>query len=128
MKNENKNENRKTGNGAGGQMRMFAEKEAARIASERKERMDELGYLPFYVLDQGAHDLEFADEEPVDNKLYPERKVFHVIANGADMSLSISTRSPLYRDVIANLAEGKAKMQITRIGTGKTDTRYSVKA
>ena len=121
-----KNINNKTGTQQS--MKSFAEGESKRLADDKAKRMEESGFLPFYQVTEGTHHMEFADEAPVDNNLYAGRKVFHVVVKGTDYSLSISVNSPFYRDVINNLAKGLTQMRITRIGTGRTDTRYKVEA
>jgi hypothetical protein len=104
-----------------------AQKELERLEHEKAAREAELVYKPFYKLGEGTHVLTFADSEIRDNTLYAGRKLFRVSdRSGVEYDLSVSQNSPLYRALVSMLAQGKTKASITRIGTGRTDTRYSV--
>lgn len=104
----------------------FAAAEAQRLEEERQKAMEEHGYAPFWTMAEGTHIIEFADAMPRENNLYPDRPIFRVKIGSEEWDYSISKRSPLYREVMQHLADGEFRLSITRIGTGKSDTRYKV--
>jgi hypothetical protein len=106
----------------------FAEKEKQRLDEQREEAMAEAGYVAFYKIPEGTTKVTFStDVEPREDVKFGGT-IFRVTVNGEEKDLRINPRSPLYREVIANLAEHKVDMTITRMGTGMTDTRYKVTA
>lgn len=106
----------------------FAEAEKQRIEAEKADRMAAQGYREFLKIPEGETAVEFKNEEPRPNSLYPDRVVFYVrsIAEDKEYDLSISKNSPLYRDIIAHLAQGHMNLKIVRFGMTKQDTRYRV--
>jgi hypothetical protein len=112
--------------GVQGNLQEFAVGERERIEKYRKEKMEEKGYAPFWKAIVGTNVVEFLPILPRPNNLYENRAVFRVLVDGAEWDYSVNVLSPLYRDIISNIANGKTKMSITRVGTTKTDTRYSV--
>ena len=115
----------------------FVERENARIEQEKQASLTENGFTPFFKIPEGESELRFLDVEPVVNKQYTDRIIFAVVdlksnpelTDNPDMeySLSVNIKSPLYKDIISALNQGHDKLKILRIGTSKTDTRYSVK-
>ena len=109
----------------------FAKGEQERLDSEGAQRMQELGYNPSYVFDNGDSDvLEFQDAEVREyESKFGTRKAFVVNAAsvpGTAFDFSVNPRSPLYRQIVTELAAGHRKLQITRVGEG-VETQYSVK-
>ena len=117
-------------------MKEFIERENERIEQEKQTSLNENGFTPFFKIPEGESKIKFLDVEPVVNKQYPDRMIFSIIDlnqnpndNNKELisSLSINTKSPLYKDIINALSQGYEVLKILRIGTSKTDTRYSVK-
>ena len=108
----------------------FATGEQTRLEQEKTDRMSEKGYKPFLkVADMETVRLLFSDEVPRDNTKYPGRKVFRVTKkpDGDELDWSIATNTPLYRDIIMNIAAGNMMMDITRVGTQREGPGYKVK-
>ena len=108
-------------------LQVFAEKEKARMEQEKAVYMEDKGYSPFWTMSEGTFVVVFADQPPRENKFYPNRPIFKVQVDETEFDYSINKNSPFYRSIMESLAKGVRKLSITRIGTGKTDTRYSVK-
>ena len=115
----------------------LAERESKRLDEERQKRMDEMDLAPFLSIKDGdSLILKFADQEPRDrNGKFGFRKVFRVTAKirnpeGAEVEsefdYEVNPRSPFYADLMDAL-KASTNLQITRVGSGQKDTKYSVK-
>jgi hypothetical protein len=111
----------------------WIETENQKLAEERQQRMKEMGFVELLRLPIGESILTFQPEEPrTVNTKYGERKVFKVMIwkNGQvedkTYDFMINEKSPLYRSIISQLANGNNTITIVRSGEGKA-TRYSVK-
>ncbi len=104
----------------------FATAEVQKLAEQKQKRMEEKGYKPFWSMPEGTYIIEFANEMPRDNPAYTDRPIFRIKVDGEEYDYSINRNSPLYRDIMQNIMNGNYKLSITRIGTGKSDTRYKV--
>lgn len=107
----------------------YIEAEKARIEQERSDAMLDNGFAPFMSIKEGTTTLTFSmDIMPRESKNYPDRSIFRVSQDNTEYDLSVNRKSPLYKDIVDNLSNGKTTMTITRIGTGRTDTRYKVES
>ena len=107
-------------------LKTYAENETKRMDAEKAQRIAEKGYKPFLKIEDGAEVILHVplDQTPRDNTKYVGRKVFRVIKDGEELDWSIGTNTPLYRELMALLAQGKADMKVVRHGAGREDTRY----
>ena len=117
-----KQENKTNGNGEAAE---FFGREAERLAKERAEFIAENGYREFLTLPKGLHTIRFLDEVPKPNKTYEGRVNFGVVYNGKEYDWSINTKSPMYADIIRELAAGHHVFEVLRSGSGM-ETRYEI--
>jgi hypothetical protein len=111
-------------------LKEFGTAERERLDKEKKQRIEDAGYAPFFVIKDGESAvLEFVDTPPRQTEgKYGTKMVFSIKdANGIAFDYSVNPRAPLYREIVANIAENRYKLQITRVGEGM-ETQYSVKA
>jgi hypothetical protein len=105
------------------EMNQFLDDETSRIEKERAERMEGKDYKTFWKASVGENHVVFLKQVP---RVGQYGKIFRISVNGTDYDFTIKETSPLYREIIKNLKAGRYNLKIIRIGTGKTDTRYSV--
>ncbi len=104
----------------------WAEVKAKEVDVERQEQLKEKGITPFLKLPEGTSVVKFMNEVPVErNTGFGKKYDFHVEYNGTMYTWSISPRSPLFRQILANLKHGVYTMSIVRAGTDK-NTKYSI--
>lgn len=103
----------------------WKEKEIKRLDKERKKRTDDAGYAPILRLSEGTTTLQLQPEIP---RIGKYGKMFTVkAADNVTYDLKANENSPLYRSLIEKMdPDGPVTIKITRIGTGRTDTRYKV--
>ena len=104
----------------------IAKSENTRLEAEAKEALKEMGYADFLRIPEGATNVQFVDQPPRVNDKFTNRLIFRVSVDGKEYDWSVNTRSPLYRDIMAALAQGHTGLAVLRVGEGM-DTRYSVK-
>lgn len=105
----------------------WAKKESERIESLHKQAMDGMDYKPFLKLGVGETSVEFADRPPRMNQKMPGKLIFRVHYDGGEYDLPVREKSPFYRELAKTLAEGDKLFTIVRTGTGRKDTKYSIK-
>lgn len=106
-------------------LKEFTAAESTRLTAERKQRAAEKGLRDFLKLPRGLHVVQFIDEVPVPNALYPERMNFAVKYDGKEWAWSISVKSPMYRQLVECLASGENTFEVLRSGEGLA-TRYEL--
>ena len=109
----------------GGKMDWIKE-ELKKIEEQRKQLLEQKDLRPFYRIPEGITEIEFSTEMPRDNPKFAGRKIFRIRVNGEEYDLSVTQNSNLYREILQNLAKGKTKLKVMRVGSGRNDTRYKV--
>jgi len=105
----------------------WIETENQKLAEQRKQHMQDLGFTDLLRLPIGESTLIFQPEQPrTANTKYGERKIFKVEYDGKTYDFMINEKSPLYRAIIEQLADDNNTITIVRSGEGKS-TRYSIK-
>ena len=86
----------------------------------------EANKLPFWTPPEGESKIEIdTTHEPFETK-FKGKKVLHIFVEGDAKLWSVSTKSPIWRDLIKNLALGKKIFKLIRIGKDVKNTRYSL--
>lgn len=100
--------------------------ELKKIEEQRRQVLEQKDLRPFFKIPEGITEVEFSLEMPRDNPRFAGRKVFRIRVNGVEYDLSVTQNSNLYREILQNLAKGKTRLKIMRVGSGRSDTRYKV--
>ena len=91
-----------------------------------QEAFGEEGRIPFWSAPQGETKIEVdITHEPFETK-FKGKKVLHLFIEGEPKLWSVSTKSPLWRELITHLATGKKVFKLIRVGTDAKNTRYSL--
>ena len=93
---------------------------------EQKEFNENSGNVSYWKIPQGATDITVDTATPVKDSNFPDKKELHIFIDGTEMIWTISRKSPMYREVIHALKDGKTKFKVIRIGTTASDTRYDL--
>lgn len=100
--------------------------EAAQLELEAMESKS--GLIPFWKVPVGITKIEVdITREPEESK-FKDKKNVYIYVDGEAMMWSISRKSPLYRELINHLKNGKKMFNVVRVGETASDTRYSLVA
>ena len=95
------------------------------LEEARQKQLAENGYKEFYTFQQGETTFEIQPDQILRNSKFG-RSIARIVVNGSEYDWSISPAIEL--EVLRAMANGKNKLTLIRVGTGKDDTRYSLKA
>ena len=96
--------------------------EKAKLDAEQKESLAKAGLKPFIKISRGENIVEILSPKtpPRDfNGEYGNRKIFRVRQNGNEYDWGVNPRSPVFREIVTALSEGKTVLTILREGSGK---------
>jgi hypothetical protein len=107
----------------------WIEDEDQRMKSERDDVLKAKGYETLFKFPQGETRVKvFPNKEPKEVAIGERKiKIFEIETNGKAVSVGISQRSPLYRNIISQLIKKEYEFTVCRVGDGLA-TRYSIKA
>ena len=71
--------------------------------------------------------IEFYNTKPKDSR-FAGRVVFRILYEDKEYDWTVSRFNPIFKEIVDLLGKGVRKMQVTRAGTTKEDTRYEIKA
>lgn len=103
-------------------------KEAELLELERQENASKMGFVSWWKAPQGESFIEVMTEYPPEDSNFKDKKDVRIIVEGEEFKWTVSKRSPLYRELIKAVAQGKKKFKLIRIGEDANDTRYSLVA
>jgi hypothetical protein len=106
----------------------WAQVESERVGRIRAQMLERMGFKPFLKLPVGESILEFEDRLPKASESMPGKFIFRVRCNGGEYDLPVRENSSLYREIVKALSKGNTRLTVVREGTGKKDTKYSVKS
>ena len=106
----------------------WIEQESEQLELEAQENMQKGGHTQYWKAPEGETTIEVMTEYPAVDSNFKDKKELHILIDGNEMIWTISRRSPLYRDLIRSLKEGKKKFKLLRMGTKADDTRYKLTA
>jgi len=98
------------------------------LKQERKVAMKEKGMMELFNMPIGETEITIDDLVPprkAETK-FGDRDILRITVNGAASDWMINPKSPLYRELLEHLYEGKNHFIIVRSGIEK-QTRYSIK-
>ena len=98
--------------------------EAEQLEIEAQQNADKVGM--WWKAPEGTTEIEIMTEYPAVDSVFKDKKELHILVDSVEKVWTVSKKSPLYRDLIRALKEGKKKFKLIRIGTGASDTRYSL--
>ena len=101
-------------------------RESEILELEQKEFNENSGNVSYWKIPQGATDITVDTTTPVKDSNFPDKKELHIFVNDEEKIWTISRKSPMYREVIHALKEGKTKFKVIRIGSTASDTRYDL--
>ena len=104
----------------------WAQAERQRLADAQEKTWQEKGFKPFMKLEIGKNTLEFEDAPPRTSPAMPGKAIFRANRTGKAYDLPIRLKSPLYRELVKALAEGRHSLTIARTGKGRLDTKYTI--
>lgn len=104
----------------------FLEEELERLEEVKKQKLAAKDMRPWASLKVGENVVEFLPVPPRPHPVFSGRVIFRVKQGGEERDLAISTGGRLYREILTALKQGRFKLKIIRVGTGKTDTRYTL--
>ena len=101
-------------------------KNEQRKLTRAKGGLPYLGIVPVGTSEIDLHPILPRDTEDQNGNA---RKEFTVSKpeSPEQLAWTVNPRSPLYRDLLVNLTLAPCRIQLVRVGEGRTDTRYSVK-
>ena len=105
----------------------FLSTELKTIEDQRKKNFDDKDIKPWASLKVGENTIKVLPQPARPHPIYSNRMVFRVEQDGEVRDLAISSNGKLYREILTALKDGKMTICIIRVGTGKTDTRYTLK-
>ena len=106
----------------------WIEEEKAKLDKEREDFLESMGFEPLFKFPQGETRVKVSPaKEPKEVKIADRKiKVFDVEVDGKTVSVGISQKSPLYREILSQLINRKYEFIVIRTGTGLA-TRYAIK-
>jgi hypothetical protein len=100
--------------------------EEAALLKQEQEAFNVEGVVPFWNAPQGETKIEIDTTRPAFKGKFDNKKVFHIFVEGDLKLWTVSTKSPIYREVINNLVKGSKVFKLIRVGTDQKNTRYSL--
>ena len=100
--------------------------EEARLLQLEQEAFNVEGRVPFWNAPQGETKIEIDITRPAFKGKFDGKKVFHIFVEGDLKLWTVSTKSPIYREVINELMKGNKVFKLIRVGTDVKNTRYSL--
>jgi hypothetical protein len=103
-------------------------KKKEELAQKQKENRQKKGMLELYNMPIGETEItvDISKEPRAAETKFGTRDVITIDVNGEPHDWMMNPNSPLYRELLEKISEGKAHMIIVRSGTG-IQTRYSIK-
>ena len=101
-------------------------KEAEMLELESQEAMSKMGLIPYWKAPQGETVIEVMTEFPPEESNFKDKKEVRVLIEGEEKKWTVSVRSPLYRDLVRAIKNGKKRFKLIRVGEDAKDTRYSL--
>ena len=97
------------------------------IEKELDKQREEAGLNEFFQIPEGETKIIIlpAEIRKVEGK-WGNRYIFQIKVGRQEYALGVGERSPLLRQIVAAVKQGKTTLTIIRAGTGK-NTRYSIK-
>ena len=107
-------------------MQDWINQEAEILELEQKEFNENSGNVSYWKIPQGATDIVVDTTTPVKDSNFPDKKELHIFVNDEEKIWTISRKSPMYREVIHALKDGKTRFKVIRVGTDAKNTRYDL--
>lgn len=106
----------------------WIEQESEQLELEAQENMGKGGHVQYWKAPEGETVIEVMTEYSAVDSKFKDKKELHILIDGTEVIWTISRKSPLYRDLIRALKEGKKKFKLLRMGMEADDTRYKLTA
>ena len=100
--------------------------ESEQLELEQKEFNENSGNVSYWKIPQGSTDIVVDTTTPVKDSNFPDKKELHIFVNDEEKIWTISRKSPMYREVIHALKDGKTRFKVIRVGTDAKNTRYDL--
>ena len=93
---------------------------------EKQENMEKFGNVTYWKIPIGSTDITVDTATPVKDNNFPDKKELHILIEGEEKIWTINRKSPMYREIIHALKEGKTKFKVIRVGSTVSDTKYDL--
>ena len=93
---------------------------------EQKEFNENSGNVSYWKIPVGSTEITVDTATPVKDSNFPDKKELHIFIDGTEMIWTINRKSPMYREVIHALKDGKTRFKVIRVGTDAKNTRYDL--
>ena len=99
--------------------------QVVKMDEQKEKAYKDKGYADFWKAPEGLTPLTLIPQIPRDGQY---GKIFRIRVAGKEYDWTVREGTKLYREVLAVMDPAKdVYLDLMRVGTGKTDTRYSVK-